>query len=320
MRSTCSTRKPEKPCDHADGIGIATYPFASSTVKGLFKAADIALYRAKDRGKNVFEYYTDTLNKAYVRRAELEHALQKAIENNELTMLYQPRFDMKDKKIVGLEALARWNSKKLGPIPPEEFINIAEETGYITTLGEFLMQQSFEQFHQWQKVNKDITFSFAINLSPGQILSQSFTGNLKQLIERYELNVDQLEFELTESVFKGRNEDLEAVLDEIRAMGFVISIDDFGTGYSSLSRLKSLPIHILKIDRSFVRDITTDVNDAAIVKAVIALAKALQLNVVAEGVESQEQAEFLLANGCDQAQGYYYAKPLTAKEIDELLK
>lgn len=301
-------------------IGIATYPFASSNVKGLYKAADIALYRAKDGGKNIFEYYTETLNKAYVRRAEVEHGLQKAIEKQELTMRYQPRFNIKDRTIVGVEALARWNSKKLGSIPPDEFITIAEETGFITTLGSFLIEQSFEQFAEWQKINQDLTFSFAINLSPGQILSQSFTRQIKLLVEHYKLNVDQLEFELTESVFKGRNEDLETVLDEIRSMGFMISIDDFGTGYSSLSRIKSLPIQVLKIDRSFVSDITTDVNDAAIVKAVIALANALQLDVVAEGVESKEQAEFLLANGCTKAQGYYYAKPLTVKEIDELLK
>ncbi len=289
-------------------------------MKGLFKSADIALYRAKDGGKNKFEYYTEALNETYVRRATVESELQKAIEKCEVSLVYQPRVNMKTKEIVGVEALARWNNEKLGYVSPDEFITIAEDSGMMTVLGEHLMQKAFSQVERWEKKHPSFTLSMAINLSPYQIMSQRFSDGLRKILNNYSINLNHIEFELTESFFKGDKNFLEKTLNHLKKMGLTFAIDDFGTGYSSLSRLKSLPINVLKIDKSFVRDIMTDVNDAAIVKAIIALADALQLDVVAEGVETKEQADFLLENGCVYAQGFYYSKPVTPEELDTLIK
>jgi diguanylate cyclase (GGDEF)-like protein len=300
-------------------IGIALYPFASDTVEGLFKAADIALYRVKEKGKNNFEYYTDSMNVAYQRRAVIESALLGAIENNEIYLVYQPRINMQTGQVVGVEALARWTDDKLGEVLPDEFIRVAEDMGVIHKLGYSLMSMAFSQFEKWQHSHDYSNFGLAINLSPYQILNQSFVGSMKKLIAQYSVDLNYVEFELTESIFKGDDEHLELSLKEVKELGISFAIDDFGTGCSSLSRLKSLPIHVLKIDQSFIRGITTDGNDAAIVRAVILLAGALQLDVVAEGVETKEQADFLLKNGCLYAQGYYYSKPVSADEIEKLI-
>ena len=300
-------------------IGIANYPFAGDTVQSLFKTADIALYRAKEKGKNAIEYYDKSLNEAYIYKGKMGQQLREAIKNNEIELYYQPRVNMKTNKIIGLEALARWNNKELGSISPLEFISVAEERGFIIELGECLMSSAFKQFEQWQTLYPKINFSLAINLSPHQFINKLFLSSLKGFVSQYNIELSRIEFELTESVFEGYDEELEKLLQQICDLGIQFSIDDFGTGYSSLSRLKLLPIRVLKIDQSFVRDITTDKEDAAIVKAIIALAKALQLGVVAEGVEEKEQMEFLINNGCVEGQGFYFSKPLPVDEIEQLL-
>ena len=300
-------------------IGIACYPTASNSIQGLLKAADIALYKAKDKGKNAFEYFSDEVNKAHTHKANIERALLKAIEKHEFSLLFQPQFNIENKQISGIEALARWHSDTLGDLPPTEFISVAEEMGYIGRLGNHLMELAFKQLEKWQKDYSAKRFNFAINLSPCQILAPTFIKNLKQLLTRYKIDLTCLEFELTESIFKGQDNLIETALEGIQKLGVRFAIDDFGTGYSSLSRLKLLPIHILKIDQSFVKDITTDENDAAIVKAIIALAKALQLSVIAEGVETKAQATFLVKHGCYQAQGHYFSKALSLTDINALL-
>ncbi|MCH9643781.1 MAG: EAL domain-containing protein [Gammaproteobacteria bacterium] len=301
-------------------IGIATYPFASDSVEGLFKAADIALYRAKDAGKSMFQYFTDSLNQEYMRRSKVEAALQKAVENESITLSYQPRVNIQTGEIVGLEALARWHDDELGNVSPAEFIAVAEEMGYISLLGKYLIRNAFKAFCDWQQKFKHLKFSLSINLSPYQFLNPMFVESLKELVHEHAIDLDRLEFELTESVFKGNHEELETLLQNVCDMGVRFSIDDFGTGYSSLSRLKTLPICVLKIDQSFVRDITSDPNDAAIVQAVIALAEALDLGVVAEGVETKAQADFLQKNGCQEAQGFYYSKAISADAMGVLLE
>lgn len=301
-------------------IGIATYPSAANSTKELFKAADIALYRAKDLGKNAFAYFTDSLNESYQERAAIEYQIQTSIKNKEIYLVYQPRIDLKTGKILSIEALVRWKNNLLGEMPPAKFIPLSEEIGFIGKLGYHILELAFKQFSEWKKHNTQFNLSLAINISPFQITHQHFIDDIKKLAKTYSVNLNHIEFELTESLFKGQNIDMEAALSEICDLGITLSIDDFGTGYSSLSRLKLLPIKALKIDQSFVRDITTDKNDAAIVQAIISLCKTLQLQAIAEGVETEEQKKFLLENECHIAQGFLLSKPINADDISALLK
>ena len=264
-------------------------------------------------------HYTDSLNIEYGRRLKIESCFDRAIAENEITLVYQPRYHINTNEIAGMEALARWESEELGSIPPDEFIPIAEDAGYIDRIGEHLLKMALAQFEAWQPLVKDKVFGFAVNLSPYQVMSSSFVVNLKSYLDPKGIDLTQIEFELTEAVFKGDDAQIELALNSIRDLKIRLAIDDFGIGYSSLSRLKSLPINILKIDQSFVRDISTDENDAAIVKSIIALANALQLEVVAEGVETKEQLDFLKENGCQYVQGYYFSKPITADKMDKIL-
>ncbi|MDF1654294.1 MAG: EAL domain-containing protein [Coxiellaceae bacterium] len=300
-------------------IGIATFPFANDTIQGLFKCADVALYRAKNKGKNSFQHFTDSLNKNYLRQSRIEHALLDAMNNNNIHLVYQPKYNMENREVIGVEALARWEHEELGNIPPIEFIRIAEETGHISELGDYLLLLAFKQFQQWNDSLKNSSFHLAINLSPYQFIDNNFLTNIKQMIKTYDINLNQVEFELTESVFKGNDYELENALNSLNDFGACISIDDFGTGYSSMSRLKQLPITVLKIDKSFISEVTSESDNAAIVKAIIALGEALQLNIIAEGVETEEQMDFLLKHGCSQAQGYYFSKPVSATEINKLI-
>lgn len=301
-------------------IGIAIYPLAYDTVSGIFKAADIALYRAKDMGKNSFQYYTESLNKSFIRRSRIERDIPKAIEENRINLLYQPRVHIKTKAIVGIESLARWQHPELGDISPVEFISIAEESNLIHQLGDYLITKAFTQFEQWQNKYPKLSLGLAVNLSPHQLLNKNFINQLNIQVSKHNIDLNYIEFELTEALFKGDLKELEYTLAEVCKMGFKFSIDDFGTGYSSLSRLKTLPISTLKIDQSFVRDILEDKNDVAIIKAIIALANALHLEVVAEGVELKEQEKILIEMNCLHAQGFYYSKPVNAKVIDDMLK
>ena len=316
-----------KPCevkkhtlDVTTSVGIACYPYAAENVTELYKCADIALYRAKNSGKNAFRYFTEALNKEYTDRIKIENALQKAIENEELYLMYQPRINMKDNQLIGMEVLSRWVHPELGNVPPAKFIPIAEEMGLLPEMGYHILQKACDQFVEWNKKYPSVNFYLAVNVSPHQIANEKLVKKMIDLLEGYNMDHSKLELELTESSFSGENEKIEESLHQLNKLGVHIAIDDFGTGYSCLSRLKNLPIHILKIDRSFINDVADDQNDSAIVKSIIALADALKLEVIAEGIEEKKQIDFLIQAGCYQAQGYFYSKPLVKEAMDKIIQ
>lgn len=299
-------------------IGISLYPDDANDVSSLIKYADTAMYHAKSVGRNNFQFYTDQLNQYATRHVQLEAGLKLAIQENELSLVYQPKYDIFTKKIVGFEALLRWNNPSLGFISPAEFIPLAEETGFINQIGHWAINQACNQLAQWHELGfRDV--SIAVNLSARQ-LKADIISTIEVALAVSGLPASALELELTESMIMGNPQDSVAILSQLKSLGLTIAIDDFGTGYSSLSYLKRFPIDTLKIDREFVRDITEDPDDAAITSAIIALAHSLDLNVIAEGVETPEQLDFLLNEGCDQVQGFLLSKPLSAKDALALLK
>lgn len=310
----------DKTFQPSASIGIACYPMAGEDINELMKAADIALYRAKKKGKNTFEFFSESLNKEYQARQKMEDALLVGLENNEFYLYYQPQYDLESAQLSGIEVLARWSNSVLGEVSPGDFVPLAEEVGKIQELSGQIFQMALEQFKIWQDNYPDMHFHMAINLSPLQLVAPDFVSTLKGWLSIEKLNLSRLHLELTESFFSEEMAQIKEVLGPIQDMGVKFAIDDFGTGYSSLSRLKELSIDIVKIDQSFIRDISTDDNDAAIVKAIIALAEALQLKVVAEGVETKEQVDFLKQHQCDLAQGFFFAKPMGVRDMDTLLK
>ncbi len=300
-------------------IGIACYPQAGTDSETLGKHADIALYRAKDLGRNNFQFFTSELNEKHKNKVQLEQALNKAIVNDELNLVLQPKFNLSTQKIIGFEFLLRWHNKKHGLIPPDDFIPIAEESGLIIPIGEWVISHACDILSQLKKHSKQ-ELSFAINISPIQISAGSVVSLLKDEMKKYDLKPHQLQLEITETAIMAYSKTTESALKYLHDYGIKIDIDDFGTGYSSLSHIKRLPIDGLKIDKSFVMDIPKDENDTAIVKAIISLTKGLGLNVIAEGIETKEQLQFLIDNGCDQGQGYYLSKPISLEEATKLLK
>lgn len=302
-------------------IGIVCYPAASKKIDALLKNADVALYKAKAKGKNTFQYFTQELNDEYDRRAAIELALVDAVANKEFCLHYQPRVSLVTEEVIGCEVLVRWNSPQLGNIPPNVFIPIAEENNLIEEIGLWIIDAACQQLMLWRKeqlVKKD--FGLAINVSPYQLKNQQFPDKAMALVKKSKVPLGLIEFELTESAFLGRSEQLEKSLLQLCDLGILFSIDDFGTGYSSLSRLSDLPIKILKIDKSFVFEVSTNKTYAGIVKAIMALASTLDLEVVAEGVETKEQADFLVGQGCLYAQGYYFHKPLGLAAMNQVLE
>jgi len=292
-------------------IGISLYPDHGQVPTDLLKFADTAMYQAKESGRNTFMLYTSTMDESARRRAGMIGALRMALEREELHLVYQPKLDLDENRITGVEALLRWNSQELGEIPPSIFIPLAEEAGLIAKIGEFVMYQACAQLRQWQDLGlRDFTMS--VNLSALQLLRDDLTQRLCEILAELNLAPEQLELELTESVLMANAELAIHTLDRLHTLGVAISIDDFGTGYSSLSYLKRLPIDALKIDRSFVGDITTDPDDEAITKTIITMAHSLGLDVVAEGVETLEQLEYLHEQGCDEIQGHWLSRPLAA--------
>lgn len=298
-------------------IGISFYPHDGHDIHSLLVQADTALYRAKEKGKNRYVIYDSNMKEKSFQKLTLETELKHAIENNHLFIHYQPQIDLKSSKIIGLESLLRWNHPQLGMISPEEFIPLAEEMGLMFTLGEWVFRNACQQLKAWH--NKGFSsLRMAINLSPQEFLKQGLVKTIQQVLKEMELNPSFVELEITESMTM----DVERailILNELNELGIQIAIDDFGTGYSSLNYLKRFPIHRLKIDRSFVRDIMKDESDAKIVSTIISMAHALNLDVLAEGVETEEQLDFLRQLSCDQVQGYYYSKPLPADEIERKL-
>nr|WP_244325679.1 EAL domain-containing protein [Shewanella aestuarii] len=302
----------DKTLTISPSIGISLYPDDATETTSLIKFADTAMYHAKSLGRNNFQFYTSQLNQYATRHVELEAGLKQAIELKELSLVYQPKFDVKTEKIIGLEALLRWHSKELGFISPAEFIPLAEETGMINEIGHWAINQACSQLAKWHQHGFE-HISVAVNLSARQ-LRADIIPTIEVALAVSGLPASALELELTESMIMGNPQDSVKILNQLKAIGLTISIDDFGTGYSSLSYLKRFPIDTLKIDREFVRDIIEDPDDAAITSAIITLAHSLELNVVAEGVETNEQLAFLRKGGCDQVQGFLLSKPLAADD------
>ena len=294
-------------------IGISLYPQNGDDLETLVKCADIAMFVAKEKGKNNYKFYTSDQSNKVSRKMYLENELRKALENNEFILYYQPQFNLDTGKIVGVEALIRWQHPELGLISPLEFIPLAEETGLIIPIGEWVVKTACKQNKSWQEAGFPSIY-VAVNVSAYQFQQNNFVENIKQVLKETKLDPQYLELEMTESIMQNI-EQLTVVLNELKNIGIKLSLDDFGTGYSSLSVLKHLPIDTLKIDKSFVDDIIIDLNAAPIVKTIIAMAGNLKLNVIAEGVENKEQVDFLKQNKCNVGQGYFFSRPLPAEDI-----
>ncbi len=300
-------------------IGISIYPRDGEYVETLVRNADAALYRAKEEGRNDFQFYTAELTTSVAERLDLETALRGALARGELLLHYQPRLALSGGAVVGAEALLRWQSVKHGLISPDRFIPLAEETGLIVAIGEWVLREACRQARQWLDMGAQFD-TIAVNVSGVQMQRSDFAEMVASALADSGLPARHLELEITEGFIMQKAEQAIAMLARLKAQGVSIAIDDFGTGYSSLSYLKRLPIDNLKIDRSFVRDIPQDQDDEAIARAVIALAKSLRLKVIAEGVETSEQEAFLQDRGCDEAQGYFYSRPLPAESFLEWMR
>ncbi|HJV54078.1 MAG TPA: EAL domain-containing protein [Noviherbaspirillum sp.] len=298
-------------------VGVTLYPADATDGDALIRNADIALYRAKDCGRNNFQFFTEDMNVAIMQRLQLENSMRWAIERGEFQLYFQPQVDIVSGRIRGTEALIRWSHPELGMVSPAKFIPLAEETGMIAQIGEWVLRTACAQAKAWQRAGAPMRV--AVNLSARQFLQGDLADTIEGVLREQQLPPSLLEVELTEGVLMEDTSQTAAILDRLHRMGVQISIDDFGTGYSSLSYLKRLPIHVLKIDQSFVRDIHTDPDDRAIVTAVIALAHSMKLEVVAEGVETREQLSFLREYGCDVMQGYLFSKPVPGDAVLAML-
>lgn len=299
-------------------IGISVFPEGGASYTKLMKHADIALYEAKNNGYNSTFLFTDVLKKAYKRRGIIEESLVFAIERNQLSLVFQPIYEIKTKNVTGMEALIRWNHPDLGFISPAEFIPISEEVGLAIQLGEWVMNQACHQFDRWYRAGYK-NLRFALNLSVCQLRLMGILEFIKKLHDGVEFPASQLVFEITETALMEDEKRSLELLENLDDLSFQISLDDFGTGYSSLSRLQKMPINIIKIDRSFIAEMN-EKNGGLIVKAIIDLSRNLGLDVVAEGVESGEQEKKLMNFKCYYAQGFLYSKPLNAEDMTKLLK
>ncbi|MBF0358943.1 MAG: EAL domain-containing protein [Magnetococcales bacterium] len=298
--------------------GITMFPDDGNDADSLIKYADMALTRAKTAGRDRYQFYTETMGLQANRRLLLETNLRLALDRDEFVLYYQPKLCLVADKVVGMEALVRWQHPETGLIPPGEFISVAEETGLIIPLGEWILRAACRQTKEWL----DAGFSplkVAINLSARQFREEGLLDLIKRVLDETGLPSGMLELEITESMVMDDVEEAINVLGQLRAQGISIAVDDFGTGYSSLSYLRRFPINTLKIDQAFIRDLTSDSKDAAIIESIISLAKGLDLRVVAEGVEALEQQNYLDSEGCDEIQGYYFSRPLPALAFTQFL-
>lgn len=305
---------------HIDcSIGIALYPSDGQDADTLLKHSDLAMYHAKAKGRSNYQFYSVEMDRLVQEKHELGNDLHKAVRNNELTLYYQPIVDMETNHLVSLEVLLRWQHPENGLVSPDQFISLAEETGLILPIGDWVIKSACEQLKVWQDQGLDVP-RIAINLSTKQFQKKRFVQDVASILEQTNVSASSLTLEITESMLAENVYEVNETLHQLSAMGFKISIDDFGTGYSNLSYLKHYTIDTLKIDRSFVRDITMDENDAAIVTAIIAMARSLNMQIVAEGVETKEQIAFLKQQGCKHYQGFYFSEPLPAPEVVGKLK
>jgi diguanylate cyclase (GGDEF)-like protein len=306
-------------CRVTTSIGICMFPGDAQDEQALMKNADMAMYLAKEQGKNNFQFYSDTTNTLSLERLALEASLRRALERDELFLAYQPKLDLRTGKINGVEALLRWQHPELGVVMPAHFIALAEETGLIIPMGRWVLQTACAQNVAWQREGLP-PVSMAVNLSARQFSDEGLMNDIATAIKETGMAPELLELEITEGMAMQNIESASTVLAAINQMGVRIAIDDFGTGYSSLAQIKRFPIDTLKIDRSFIRDLTDNPEDQAITKAIIAMGKTLSLTVVAEGVETKEQETFLRKHDCDESQGYYFSRPTSPENFAALLR
>ena len=300
-------------------VGITLYPNDDESADNLLRNADSAMYRAKEYGRNNYQFYVADMNVKARARLMLESSLRRALDRGEFALYYQPRVDLFSGRVIGAEALLRWRHPEMGLVPPTEFIPILEETGMIIPVGDWVLRQASRQNHIWQEMGLP-PIRMAVNLSARQFIQKDLAESVLRVLEGAGLLPEYLELEITEDLLIEHNQTNIITLAKLRSHGIHISIDDFGTGYSSLSYLKRLPIDTLKIDQSFVRDIVTDPDNKAIVSAIIAMASSLHLNVLAEGVETDEQLACLRAQGCNEIQGFSFSHPLVAEDFEQLLR
>ena len=300
-------------------IGITIYPDDAADMRTLLKNADTAMYRSKERGRNRYQFYTSDMNAKAYEYLLLENNLRHALEREEFRLYYQPQIDLHTQGIFGVEALLRWEHPEQGILPPEHFIPFAEETGLIIPIGEWVLREACKQARQWQDMGLPAT-RVAVNLSMRQFRQKDFVSLVADILAETNLNPQYLELEVTESFLAHNADQATEILRSLHRLGVHLSVDDFGTGYSSLSYLKQFPLNTLKIDQSFVRDISSNPDGATIAEAIIALGQSLRLNVIAEGVETEDQMFFLRSRGCDRVQGFLFSHPLPASKMENWLK
>jgi diguanylate cyclase (GGDEF)-like protein len=306
-------------CHTTASIGIAMYPADGADVQTLTKNADMAMYLAKEDGKNGFRFFTKEIKTQSIERLTLETALRRALDRNQFALHYQPKVDMATGQITGVEALLRWTHPDLGVLPPMQFIPLAEETGLIVPIGRWVLQEACAQNMAWQRRGLR-PVSMAVNLSPRQFVDERLLQDIDDALAASGMSPVLLQLEVTESMVMRNVSRAVKVLDAIQSRGIRLAIDDFGTGYSSMSLMKQFPIDTIKIDRSFVRDLPKDSEDQAIAQAIISMGKALGMTVVAEGVETTEQETFLRDHACDEMQGFLFSKPVPPQQMADLLR
>ncbi|MDP6184411.1 MAG: EAL domain-containing protein [Gammaproteobacteria bacterium] len=300
-------------------IGVTFFPTDATEVTGLIRNADVAMYRAKEDGRNKYHLFTADLNARAVERLSIETALRHALDREELFLCYQPKVNLQTGRVLGVEALVRWQHPHRGIVSPDEFVPVAEETGLIVPVGEWVLRQACEDALRWSRSGVE-DVNVAVNLSARQFRQGDLLKTVDNIFCELSFDPNRLELEITESLLMDDTEASEVALYDLKAFGLSIYLDDFGTGYSSLAYLKKFPIDGLKIDRSFIRDIPGDVDDEAITRAIVALSQAQRLKVVAEGVETRAQLDFLNLEGCDEVQGYLFSKPLTYDRLVEWIR
>ncbi|MGB0030072.1 MAG: EAL domain-containing protein, partial [Candidatus Sulfotelmatobacter sp.] len=300
-------------------VGISMFPEHGTDGEILIKNADAAMYSAKESGRNNFRFFTEDMNAQGVERLTLGNGLRLALDKKELFLVYQPQVDIVSGKIIGLEALLRWQHPTLGLVPPDKFIRIAENCGLIVPIGEWVVRTACRQARKWQDEGLPAV-SIAINVSAVQFRQEDFCELIRRVLHETGLAPQYLELELTEGLLLANADVTFSVLQELKAMGLTLAIDDFGTGYSNFNYLRQFRVSKLKIDRSFIRDVAVNPDDAAITTAIISMAKSLNLKVIAEGVEDEAQMSFLRAHQCDEIQGYYFSKPLAVDKVADKLR
>jgi predicted signal transduction protein with EAL and GGDEF domain len=300
-------------------VGVSVYPDDGVDAETLIKNADTAMYQAKENGRQTYQFFKPAMNVRAVERQSIEEGLRRALEREEFVVHYQPKIDLKTGRITGAEALLRWTHPIRGPVSPGQFIPVAEDCGLILPIGTWVLRQACQQAQAWVAAGLPMG-TMAVNISAMQLREENFVDSVFAIFKETGLDPRFLEVELTESVLMKHAEATASILKALRDQGVQVAVDDFGTGYSSLSYLRKFPIDALKIDQSFVSQITTVPDETIIVKAVIGMGRSLKLRVVAEGVETQEQLTFLQAHKCDEAQGYYFSRPVLPEQFAKLLE